>query len=312
MNNYNTAICIVGICLVITALVIIINHLRTKKTIDTIENMLNQAVKGDFSEKSFDETRLSSLETKFAHYLSASVVSARNVELEKDKIKSLIADISHQTKTPIANLLLYSELLLEDDTDNLSPQMRENILQLHTQSEKLQFLIDSLVKLSRLENGILQLSPQEEALTPMLELAVKDTESKAKAKGLKLILHDTDEKAYFDSKWTLEAVCNILDNAVKYTSKGSISLSVTAYEMFVRIDIKDSGIGIKEEELPKIFFQILPVRRYQKYGGCGHRTVSEQADSKRRGRLHKGVLTIRTGQYFFCFSAKVGLNLSKL
>lgn len=253
MNNYNTAICIVGICLVITALVIIINHLRTKKTIDTIENMLNQAVKGDFSEKSFDETRLSSLETKFAHYLSASVVSARNVELEKDKIKSLIADISHQTKTPIANLLLYSELLLEDDTDNLSPQLRENILQLHTQSEKLQFLIDSLVKLSRLENGILQLSPQEEALNPMLELAVKDTESKAKAKGLKLILHDTDEKAYFDSKWTLEAVCNILDNAVKYTSKGSISLSVTAYEMFVRIDIKDSGIGIKEEELPKIF-----------------------------------------------------------
>ena len=87
----------------------------------------------------------------------------------------------------------------------------------------------------------------------MLELAVKDTESKAKAEGRKLILQDTDEKAYFDSKWTLEAVCNIIDNAVKDTSKGSISLSVTAYEMIVRIDIKDSGIGIKEEELPKIF-----------------------------------------------------------
>lgn len=253
MNNYNTAICIVGICLVITALVILINHLRTKKTIDTIEDMLNQAAKGNFSEKDFDETRLSSLETKFAHYLSASVVSARNVELEKDKIKSLIADISHQTKTPIANLLLYSELLLEDDTDNLSTQMRENILQLHAQSEKLQFLIDSLVKLSRLENGILQLSQQEEAIKPMLTLAVKEAEYKAKVKGLELILHDTDEEAYFDSKWTLEAICNILDNAVKYTNEGSISLSVTAYEMFVRIDIKDSGIGIKEDELPKIF-----------------------------------------------------------
>ena len=249
MNNYNTAICIVGICLVITALLIFINHLRTKKTIDTIENMLNEAAKGNFSEKSFDETRLSSLETRFAHYLSASVVSARNVELEKDKIKSLIADISHQTKTPIANLLLYSELLLEDDTDNLSVQMRENIVQLHEQSEKLQFLIASLVKLSRLENGILQLSPQEEALKSMLTLAVKETEFKARAKGLELILHDTDEKAYFDSKWTLEAICNILDNALKYTNEGTISLSVTAYEMFV----KDSGIGIKEEELPKIF-----------------------------------------------------------
>ena len=249
MNDYNTAICIVGICLVITALVILINHLRTKKTIDTIENMLNEAVKGNFSEKSFDETRLSSLETRFAHYLSASVVSARNV----DKIKSLIADISHQTKTPIANLLLYSELLLEEDTGNLSAQMCENIVQLHAQSEKLQFLIDSLVKLSRLENGILQLAPQEEALKPMLTLAVKETESKARAKGLELILHDMDEKAYFDSKWTLEAICNILDNAVKYTNEGSISLSVTAYEMFVRIDIKDSGIGIKEEEFSKIF-----------------------------------------------------------
>ena len=231
MNNYNTAICIVGICLVITALVIFINHLRTKKTIDTIENMLNEAAKGNFSEKSFDETRLSSLETRFAHYLSASVVSARNVELEKDKIKSLIADISHQTKTPIANLLLYSELLLEDDTDNLSVQMRENIVQIHAQSEKLQFLIASLVKLSRLENGILQLSPQEEALKSMLTLAVKETEFKARAKGLELILHDTDEKAYFDSKWTLEAICNILDNALKYTNEGTISLSVTAYEM---------------------------------------------------------------------------------
>lgn len=253
MNNYYITICIVGICLVLTALIILLNHLHTKKTFDTIENMLNQAVKGDFSEKSFDETRLSSLETKFAHYLTASAVSARNVELEKDKIKSLIADISHQTKTPIANLLLYSELLLEDDTGSLSPQMQENLMQLHAQSEKLQFLIDSLVKLSRLENGILQLSPQEEALKPMLTLAVKETESKAKAKGLKLILCDTDEKAYFDSKWTLEAICNILDNAVKYTNEGSISLSVTAYEMFIRIDIKDSGIGIKEEELPKIF-----------------------------------------------------------
>ena len=308
MNDYNTAICIVGICLVITALVILINHLRTKKTIDTIENMLNEAVKGNFSEKSFDETRLSSLETRFAHYLSASVVSARNVELEKDKIKSLIADISHQTKTPIANLLLYSELLLEEDTGNLSAQMCENIVQLHAQSEKLQFLIDSLVKLSRLENGILQLAPQEEALKPMLTLAVKETESKARAKGLELILHDMDEKAYFDSKWTLEAICNILDNAVKYTNEGSISLSVTAYEMFVRIDIKDSGIGIKEEEFSKIF----SLRRYQKYGRRGNRTVSKPADYKRRGRLHKGVFCIRTGQYFFCFSAKIGLNLSKL
>ena len=226
---------------------------REKRTLQSLDGMLDQAICGEFSPTKFDESLFSAVESRLADYLEASAVSARNLQAEKDAIKTLIGDISHQTKTPIANLLLYSELLLEDDTDNLSVQMRENIVQLHAQSEKLQFLIASLVKLSRLENGILQLSPQEEALKSMLTLAVKETEFKARAKGLELILHDTDEKAYFDSKWTLEAICNILDNALKYTNEGTISLSVTAYEMFVRIDIKDSGIGIKEEELPKIF-----------------------------------------------------------
>lgn len=109
----------------------------------------------------------------------------------------------------------------------------------------------------------------------------------------------------------MEAICNILDNAVKYTNEGSISLSVTAYEMFVRIDIKDSGIGIKEEEFSKIFQDFI-AQKIPKYGRRGNRTVSKPADYKRRGRLHKGVFCIRTGQYFFCFSAKIGLNLSKL
>ena len=199
------------------------------------------------------EGELAILRTEIRKMMNKLNHQANLLMEDKKYLLNSIADISHQTKTPIANLLLYSELLLEDDTDNLSVQMRENIVQLHAQSEKLQFLIASLVKLSRLENGILQLSPQEEALKSMLTLAVKETEFKARAKGLELILHDTDEKAYFDSKWTLEAICNILDNALKYTNEGTISLSVTAYEMFVRIDIKDSGIGIKEEELPKIF-----------------------------------------------------------
>ena len=104
---------IVFVCVTVTAIIIFVNYRRTKKTMDTIEEMLNVAVKGEFTEGQFDETRMSALETKFAHYLSASALSAQNVEAEKDKIKALIADISHQTKTPIANLLLYSELLLE-------------------------------------------------------------------------------------------------------------------------------------------------------------------------------------------------------
>ena len=175
---------IVFVCVTVTAIIIFVNYRRTKKTMDTIEEMLNVAVKGEFTEGQFDETRMSALETKFAHYLSASALSAQNVEAEKDKIKALIADISHQTKTPIANLLLYSELLLEEE---LPQQIEGNVSAIHEQTQKLKFLIESLVKLSRLENGILQLVPRMEKLQPMLERAVWELKQKAKIKSLPII-----------------------------------------------------------------------------------------------------------------------------
>ena len=243
---------IVFVCVTVTAIIIFVNYRRTKKTMDTIEEMLNVAVKGEFTEGQFDETRMSALETKFAHYLSASALSAQNVEAEKNKIKALIADISHQTKTPIANLLLYSELLLEEE---LPQQIEGNVSAIHEQTQKLKFLIESLVKLSRLENGILQLVPRMEKLQPMLERAVWELKQKAEEKGLQISLHNTDIEAYFDPKWTGEAIGNVIDNAIKYTEHGEISVSAISYEMFVRIDIADTGYGIREEELPKIFMR---------------------------------------------------------
>lgn len=121
-----------------------------QKTMEEIERMLDAAMTGSFSETNFDESQLSALETKFAHYLSAAEASSQNIAQEKDKIKTLIADISHQTKTPIANLLLYSELLMEE---TMPASAKANVEALYKQSEKLRFLIDSLVKLSRLETG---------------------------------------------------------------------------------------------------------------------------------------------------------------
>ena len=86
---------------------------RTRRILENLSRMLDIAMLGDFTEDSFDESMLSALESKLAHYLAASTVSARNVQAEKDKLKALIGDISHQTKTPIANILLYTQLLSE-------------------------------------------------------------------------------------------------------------------------------------------------------------------------------------------------------
>lgn len=245
---------------------IYINYHRTQKTMDTIENMLDAAVEGTYSEANFDESRLSALETKFSHYLSSSAISAQNVTIEKDKIKTLIADISHQTKTPIANLLLYSELIAEE---KLSGDMRSNVDAIQQQTDKLRFLIDSLVKLSRLENGILTLSPMPDAVQPMLDDIHGQYASKAKNKGLELRVIATDAWANFDRKWTIEALGNLVDNAIKYTSIGSVTISAAEYELFTRIDVTDTGIGIEESEQPKIFSRFYRSENVRENEGVG-------------------------------------------
>ena len=223
---------------------------RTARLMDNIERMLRAAMDGSFSEKSFDESRLSRLETELSHYLSASVVSSAHVAEERDKIKELISDISHQTKTPIANLLLYSELL---DDSALSEEQRGNVSAIHHQTEKLRFLIDALVKLSRLENGILVLTPRAELLEPILRGVLEQYAPKAAAKGLSLSMEPIELSAVCDPKWTAEAVGNLVDNAIKYTRSGGVTISGRAYELFARIDVADTGDGIPEAEQAKIF-----------------------------------------------------------
>ncbi len=237
-------------CLIAAAAAIYLSNRKSRKTMNTLDAMLTAAMDGNFTETTFDESMLSALETRFGHFLSASVVSAQNVSKEKDRIKELIGDISHQTKTPIANLLLYTELLQEE---TLPSEAKEYVITLHAQADKLHFLIDALVTLSRLENGIIALHPEKSSINPILQQIQQQFAPKFAKKGLSLIINPTDATACFDSKWTAEALCNLVDNAIKYTENGCVTISVTPYEMFVRIDVADTGIGISESEQAKIF-----------------------------------------------------------
>lgn len=223
---------------------------QLKKSFRAIEKMLDSAIDGDFSVDSYEETRLSRLESKLWEYLSSSSLSAQNVNKEKDKLKELISDISHQTKTPISNLVLYGELL---EASELNEEQKSNVTAVQTQTEKLRFLIDSLVKLSRLENGIISLEKKPAPVYEILQNVYDQLKERTAAKGLEFTLEKTDAIANIDSKWTQEALFNIADNAVKYTDKGSVTISTLEFDMFVRVDISDTGKGIPEEDLPKIF-----------------------------------------------------------
>ena len=225
---------------------------KRKKIMDRLDAVLNDAINGTFKVSVYDETELSRFENKFQQYISAKEVSEEKINGEREVIKSLVSDISHQTKTPLANVLLYSQLLEERCNDE---ELKPYVQQIRVQAEKLQFLIQSLIRLSRLESGMIEPDPKEQPLAPLLEEAIGLATGKASEKNIAILTERTEEvKASYDLHWTLEALGNILDNAIKYSPKESrITVSVRAFEMFACITVKDEGPGISEEEQAQIF-----------------------------------------------------------
>ena len=229
----------------------LVQRLRARRQLDQVDRMLDRALEGQFQETTFDESAPSALEAKLARFLNGSAASARGLAEERGKIAALIADISHQTKTPIANILLYASLLAEGE---LSPEQAAQAATLSRQAEKLSFLIQALVKASRLETGIITTAPEPQPVGPLLEGALAQARPQAEAKGLTLAAEPCGAAARFDRKWTAEALFNVVDNAVKYTPAGGrVTLSAVPLGQFCRVDVSDTGIGIPEEEQGRIF-----------------------------------------------------------
>ncbi len=242
---------------------------RIRTIINRLDDMVDQAIRNEDLELIYDESSLSALENKLQRFLVVSRNSSSQREQEKNKIKSIISDISHQTKTPISNIVLYAQLLQENE--GTQTQSQPLIKEIIGQSEKLSFLIQALVKMSRLENGIINTEKQLSSVNELLVSSVQAIANTAASKNIRIELNCPDELfACFDCKWTEEAVNNLLDNAVKYTpSGGEIEVSARQYEMFTRIDIADSGIGIEEGEINHIFKRFYRSSHIHQYEGLG-------------------------------------------
>lgn len=226
--------------------------LETGRIMERLNLMVENAINGVAVENGFDESKMSALETKFARYLEANNATQTQLAEEKSKINELISDISHQTKTPLTNILLYSQLLAESELGERERQLAELLTK---QAEKLDFLIVSLVKVSRLETGIIEVKPKLSDLTGLLEGVVEQAQAQASAKGIGLsAICGEPVNVLLDPKWTAEALYNIVDNAIKYTpSGGSVTISIHFYQLFCCVKIADTGIGMTEAETAKIF-----------------------------------------------------------
>ncbi|MGO0904350.1 sensor histidine kinase [Clostridioides difficile] len=271
MYKLNVFLIVVSsISIIVSICIVIINNYSIRKTMNKLDNMIDLAIDGRFTETMYDESVLSSVESKMNNYLCSSSISSQNIELEKNKVKSLISDISHQTKTPISNILLYSEILSENN--ELTETSKKSVQQICNQAENLNFLISSLINASRLETNIINIIKTKNSVNELIDKVVKQLRPKSEIKNIKIKIDKNIEsnKASFDMKWTIEALHNIIENAIKYTHQnGYIQITTVPYEFFFRIDISDNGIGIEEYEINDIFKRFYRSKGVSQYEGVG-------------------------------------------
>lgn len=244
--------------LILFALLLLLDFLHNRYNDDLLEQitLLIEALVEQQERQIFSEAE-DTLTARLQHQLLKlrNILTAQNQMLaqEKEQIKTLISDISHQIKTPIAAANTFAELL--SDGELSAEERTEYITTLQMSLGKLTFLTNSLIKMSRLESGIISLKPEKNSLNEIVLQAVKTVYAKAKEKGI-LITFECDQafEAVLDFNWTAEAISNVIDNAVKYTPQGGfVRLQITEYPSYLRLDISDNGVGIPEEEQAKIF-----------------------------------------------------------
>ena len=218
------------------------------ETVDTL--MEGREPKNFFS---YEETVISKVQDKLLQYYEKMKDEQQQSRQDKQTIQELVSDISHQVKTPTANIQMITGILNQHELPRGKQQEFLNLMAV--QIDKLEFLMQSLIKMSRLETGIFVLHLEETRLSDTIAGAMSMILSEAEKKNIQL-LADCDSKltVRHDPKWTAEAIGNILDNAVKYTlDGGTVSISVRPWQFYTRIDISDTGIGIDQENYNAIF-----------------------------------------------------------
>lgn len=256
----NLQVVLYGVLLIAVFLVwgIIFLHYFQKKLIlftdnlcQTLDDMIDNIARPDIDYEA--ETLLARINHRLERLYNIMQKSRNTISREKDDLQTLLSDVSHQTKTPIANLKMLNETML---TRPISEEQRkEFLLASGSQLDKLDFLIQAMVKTSRLESGVITLEKKSALIEETLVQAINGILAAMEKKNIELTVNCPEGVTVaHDIRWTSEALFNLLDNAVKYTpSGGSICVSVQPWEMYLKIDVIDTGRGIPEGEQAAIF-----------------------------------------------------------
>ena len=237
---------LVGI-LVILIGILLYKYIVLRNEMLELSDYIDKALDGNLEITEFDEKELSKIKSKLIKFLYANQVKEKKISTEKNKTKDLIADISHQTKTPITNLSLYISLLEDDPKDEYLEIIKYEL-------NKLEFLIQNLVKSSRLESDIISLQKNPANLKDIVKDVLREFKVILDEKCISINLKDEDLIFNLDERWIKEAIHNLLDNAIKYSPKSS-TINISVYKSYLNynLDIENECKDLSEDTLPKIF-----------------------------------------------------------
>ncbi len=220
---------------------------------------------------------------------------------ERKELQMLVSDVSHQVKTPVSNLRMVTDTLL---TRPVTEEERREFLQgIRTQTDKLDFLFQSLVKTSRLEVGTIRLEKKDTPLIDTLAMACSGIVYAAEKKEIAVTVDcPEDLRISHDSKWTAEALFNLLDNAVKYTQAGgTIHVSVEQWEMYLKLDVADTGKGIPESNQAAVFRRFYREEEVHQEPGVGIGLYLAREIVTRQGGYIKLTSEVGKGSTFSVF-----------
>jgi len=302
---------IIGVPFILIIAIIVSYEYKIRKFSRKLGKTLDNIISGEQVDYLITkETLEDKLNHKLKRLSEITENKAAQAQKEKDELKSLLGDISHQIRTPIANIKMYNNILIERE---VSKEKQQEFLKLsNLQIEKLDFLMQSMIKMSRLENGVIQLQPDKQVVMTTIANVLAEINEKAERKDIDIHVRCNENiTAFFDARWTEEAIFNVLDNAVKYTNdKGEIVIEVEKLEMYIAIHISDNGIGISEEEQALIFKRFYRSVRVRDEEGVGiGLALTREIISKQQGFI-KVKSIIQQGTTFSIYLQRSNLSKS--
>lgn len=241
-----------------------------KRDYDKIEGILQNYLSTEtLGESDWKETRESKIISLLYQVLRMVDKKRLEEEQQKEEITRFLSDISHQVKTPLANIRVYLELLKEE---GLTKEERKEFLdRIDAQSLKIEWLLKMLFQSSRLETGAIRFEVELSEITDTIQVAIDTVMGQAAKKQITIeMLPFPACEVEHNTKWTTEAILNILDNAIKYSNVGTkITIRFEKLSMYGQISITDQGIGIKKEEYTKIYQRFYRGEGARKEQGSG-------------------------------------------